>query len=224
MQNKTIREILLVCGILSSLCYLGTDILAGSLWHGYSFMDQAFSDYSAIQAPTRLVILLTTPIYCALVIAFGLGILWSAGQKRSQRFIGFLLTIYAVADFVWPLYFPVDFSGTTSTFTNAMHIVLTVVTVVSWILILGFGAIAFGRRFRLYSILTIVIVILFGSLAGYVAGTESTAVSQSAPWFGVMERINIYSFMLWAVVLAVLLLRADELFKQQECGGQTIQT
>jgi len=48
-----LRKALLICGILSSPLYIGTEILAGMLWKGYSFTDQAVSELSAMDAPTR---------------------------------------------------------------------------------------------------------------------------------------------------------------------------
>jgi hypothetical membrane protein len=71
------------------------------------------------------------------------------------------------------------------------------------VLILGSGATAFGAHFRLDSIVTLVAVLGFGALAGFIAATAQSAVSQSAPWLGVAERLNIYSFLLWVVVLAI---------------------
>lgn len=38
-----LRKVLLICGILSSLVFVGTDIVAGVLYPGYSFTDQAVS-------------------------------------------------------------------------------------------------------------------------------------------------------------------------------------
>ena len=46
------RKALLICGILSPLVYVGTDILAGTLYAGYSFTSQAISELFAIGAPT----------------------------------------------------------------------------------------------------------------------------------------------------------------------------
>ena len=89
-----------------------------------------------------------------------------------------------------------------------MHIILTVVTVFSWMLILGFGATAFGKRFRLYSIGTLLTVLVFGALTA--PQGAALAAGQPTPWLGLTERINIYSFMLWAAVLAVVLLRAEK--------------
>jgi hypothetical protein len=94
-----------------------------------------------------------------------------------------------------------------------MHIILTVVTVFSWMLILGFGATAFGKRFRLYSIGTLLTVLVFGALTGPQAA--ALAAGQPTPWLGLTERINIYSFMLWAAVLAAVLLR-----KEKELNGK----
>ena len=109
---------------------------------------------------------------------------------------------------VWPQFFPEDLTAPVSAFTNTMHIILTVVTVFSWMLILGFGATAFGKRFRLYSIGTLLTVLVFGALSGLQGA--ALAAGQPTTWLGLTERINIYSFMLWAAVLAVVLLRAEK--------------
>jgi hypothetical protein len=42
------------------------------------------------------------------------------------------------------------------------------------------------------------------------------AANLPTPWFGVTERINIYSYMLWMLVLAVLLLRSPNTFAREE--------
>jgi Protein of unknown function (DUF998) len=200
------ERLLLICGILSSLFYACQDALEGTLWKGYSFTSQSFSDYSAIGAPTRPLHLLLSPIYTGLVIAFGLGVWW-AGQKGVLRFIGVLLVVYALVRLLWPQFFAVHLNAAEATSSDIIHIVLTAVTVLSWLLMLGCGAISFGKRFRLYSIGTLLTVLVSGALAGFIAGTTQ---SPSGPWIGIAERINIYSFYLWVVVLAITLLRAEK--------------
>jgi len=99
-----LRKTLLICGILSSLLYVGTDILAGTLWEGYSFISRSISELSAIGAPTRPIVV---PLYLAndvLVIAFGLGVWGLAGQKRALRVTAGLLVGYAVIDLVGSLW------------------------------------------------------------------------------------------------------------------------
>jgi ABC-type transport system involved in cytochrome c biogenesis permease subunit len=100
-----------------------------------------------------------------------------------------------------------------------MHILLTVVTILSWMLILGFGATAFGKQFRFYSIGTFLAVLVFGMLTA--PQGAALAAGQPTPWLGLTERINIYSFMLWVVVLAIALLRAQGNLPQIGLGVRT---
>jgi hypothetical protein len=48
-----LRKILLVCGILAALLYVGSDILAAMRWEGYSYTAQTVSELRAVGAPTR---------------------------------------------------------------------------------------------------------------------------------------------------------------------------
>jgi hypothetical protein len=73
-------------------------------------------------------------------------------------------------------------------------------------LIVGFGAAALGRRFRVYSIVTIVIVLVCGAVTGtYAAQIQADLPT---PGVGVWERISIAAFMARIVLLAAALLRA----------------
>jgi hypothetical protein len=88
-----------------------------------------------------------------------------------------------------------------------MHIVLTMVISVLTLLALGFGAAALGKRFRFYSIATMITLVLFGALASLHAGALS--VNAPTPWQWVYERINIAAYLLWMAVLAVIILRSE---------------
>jgi hypothetical protein len=209
IHPSILRTVLLVCGIVSSLFYAGMDVIDGTRWQEYSWLSQEFSRLSAIGAPSRPIHLVLSPIYAALVIAFGLGVWWSAGRKRALRVIGGALVVYALVSFAWPQFFPEDLTAPVSAFTNTMHIIIAAVIVVSWMLTLGFGATAFGKWFRLYSIGTLLIVLVFGGALTFPQAAVMAA-GQPTPWLGLTERINIYSFMLWVVVLSITLLRALE--------------
>jgi hypothetical protein len=207
---STLRRTSLVCGILSSLLYAGTDLLAGTLWKGYSFIDHAVSELSAIGAPTRPLVVPLLIAHDALVFAFGWGV-WRYSRKRPQRFVGGLLVGYAVVGLVG-LPFPIHQRGAEATFTDTMHSALTGVTVLLILLAMGFGAIAYGKRFRLYSIGTLLTILVLGAGLGFMAGAQIAAEGVIAPpqWFGLIERINIYGFMSWVVALAIVLLRAEQ--------------
>jgi len=207
-EHSMLQKVLLGCGIVSSVFYACMDVIGGTRWQEYSWISQEFSRLSAIGAPSRTLHLVLNPIYTLLVIAFGLGVWWSAGRKRNLRIVGGALIVYALVSVVWPQFFPENLSEPVGAFTNTMHIVITVVTVFSWMLILGFATKAFGKQFRLYTIGTLLAVLVFGALTG--PQGVALAAGQPTPWLGLTERINIYSFMLWVVVLAIALLRATE--------------
>src|SRR3712207_5080593 len=104
-----LRKVLLICGILASLLYVATDIVAGMLWEGYSFSTQAISELSAIGAPTRSLVVTLGLIYDVLLIAFGLYV-WiiaaGGGDQRRQRrhalrLVGGVLVGIGSIGFVW---------------------------------------------------------------------------------------------------------------------------
>jgi hypothetical protein len=86
------------------------------------------------------------------------------------------------------------------TLTDTLHLVWAMITGFFFMLIVGFGAAALGKRFRVYSIVTIMI----GLACGAVTGTYASQVQADlpTPWVGVWERISIATFMGWIAVLA----------------------
>jgi CubicO group peptidase (beta-lactamase class C family) len=202
-----VRKVLLICGVLSSALYVAADILVAMRYEGYRYADQTISELSAIGAPTRPLWVLLGLTYTLLVTAFGSGVWRSARRNRALRIVGGLLIVYGVIGLAWP-YAPMHVRGTEFTLTDTMHIVLSMVTVLLMLLAIGFGAAAFGKRFRLYSIATIVILVAFGALTGVDA--PRIAADQPTPWIGVWERINLGVFLLWVVVLATKLLRGRD--------------
>lgn len=202
-----VRKFLLNCGILASLLYVASDIVAAMSWEGYSYTAQSVSELRAIGAPTRPFLVPVLFMYALLGIAFGLGVRGAAGQKRALRIAGALLVGLGVVDLVAP-FSPMHLRGTESTLTDTMHIILTVADVLLILLVIGFGAAAAGKRFRVYSITTILILVLCGAWA--FSDAPRIAANLPTPWVGVRERINIYGYMLWMLVLAIVLLRAQD--------------
>jgi hypothetical protein len=204
-KTGTIRKALLVCGILSSLLCIGTDIVAAMSWQGYSYIDQAVSELTAIGSPTRpfvIPLLITCEV---LVIAFGMGVLIWAGKKRSLRIAGIILAIYGVVSLM-SFFFPMNLRGVAErSFTDAMHLIFGGVAVLLILLFIGFGAAARGKGFRIYSIGTILTILVFGALAGMQAPRIDMGPT---PWLGIIERVSYYSPMVWMLVFAIVLLRS----------------
>ena len=201
------RDILLVCGIVSSLLYVAMNVFVPMQWEGYSSASQTVSELSAIGAPTRPQWVLLGIAYTLLVTAFGFGVWRSARLSRPLRVVGGLMVAYGVISLAWPLA-PMHLRGEGFTLTDTMHVILAAVTVFLMLLAIGFGTAVFGKRFRLYSIATLVILFAFGALT--FRESPRIAANLPTPWIGVWERINIGVFLLWIVVLAVALLRAPD--------------
>jgi len=200
-----VRRILLLCGILSPLLYAIADTLAGLQWPGYSFRDRAISELGGIGAPTRLFFsILLIPTYI-LLTAFGAGVRQSAGDRRGLRVAGGLVIALGVMALTVGQFVPMRARGTGQGLTGALHLIEGGVAVIMVVAGMGFAATALGNRFRLYTILTIVVVLGFGAWSGVDAPRIEAGFA--TPWLGVKERIFWYAYQLWFAVLALTLLR-----------------
>jgi hypothetical protein len=203
-----LRKILLACGVLSSLLYVAMTVFVAMQWTGYSSASQTISELSAIGAPTRTLWVLPAAIYTILVTAFGWGVWKSAGRNRALRVAGALIAVYGGLGLIWPfapMHLREVLAAGGSTLSDTLHLVLASVTVVLMLLAIGAGAVAFGTKFRLYSIATLAILATCGALTFIDAPRVSANLP--TPWIGVWERINIGVFLTWVVVLAARLWR-----------------
>lgn len=192
----------LACGFLSSVLYAAMNVVVPMGYEGYSLASQTVSELSAIGAPTRTLWIWLGALYASLVICFGWGVWKSAGSNRPLRALGAVTLVNGA----FMLYFPpMHMRGAAFTLTDAMHIVWTVVALLLMLLAMGLAAAAFGKRFRLYSIATMVIVVAFGTLAG-LDGPRVQA-NLPTPWVGIWQRIALAAFVAWVVTLTTLLLR-----------------
>jgi Protein of unknown function (DUF998) len=205
-SNKMTQKVLLFCGILSSLLYIAMNIFIPMHFPGYSTASQTVSELSAIGAPTRHLWIWLSSIYTLLILAFGWGVWQAAPNNRPLRFVGILIFLHGIFDIFWP-FAPMHLRGAEFTTTDAMHIALGIVTVLLMMLIFGFAAVAFTSKFRIFSIISIIVFIVFGTLTGL--DGPRIAANLPTPWIGIWERINIGVFMLWLIVLAIVLLRAE---------------
>jgi hypothetical protein len=205
-RQTSIRKVLLLCGMLSSLYYVALNIFVPMQWDEYSIASQTVSELSAINAPTRPLWVGLCILYVLLFAAFGWGVLKSAEGKRPLRIMGVLIIVYSVFNLYWP---PMHLRGNEPSLTDALHITWAMVTLLLMMLMMGFGAAALGKRFRLFTIATFVVFIVFGILIG----VEAPGIPENLPTprIGIWERINIGVFMLWVVVFASALLLREQL-------------
>jgi hypothetical protein len=210
-ESSAYLVVLLACGILSSLMYTAMNIFVPLDYPGYSSFSQVVSELSAVGAPTRQLWIVLSVFYLLFQAAFGWGILLSARSDNSLRITGWLVIVNAVTGAFWPpMHQREVLAAGGGTLTDTMHIVFTAVYGVFMMLTVLFAASAFKKRFRIYSALTILVMLGFGFLTSYYA--PALQANEPTPWLGVWERIGIFAGMLWIAVFAIALLYRSRSF------------
>lgn len=214
--GTTVRKALLVCGILSALLYALMNVFVPMLYEGYSVASQTVSELSAIGAPTRMLWVVLGVLYTLLFAAFGWGVWKSAGPSRTLRIVGGVMVLSGILGLFWP---PMHQRGTEFTLTDTLHIAWTMIWGLLTLLAMGFGAAALGRRFRIYSIATMVVLLA----CGFMTSVDAPKIQANlpTPWVGVWERINIAAFLVWLAALAVTLLRRQDSTMPDDRGCMT---
>ena len=200
------RKTLLVCGVASSVLY--ALMIWGIRYQGYSPISQVPSELTAIGAPTQALWARLGWIYTVLICAFGIGVWTSAGRNRPLQVVGSLILAHASLGLLWP-FAPMHqrevLAAGGGTLSDTMHVALASATVLLMFVAMGVAVSAFGKRFRLYSIASIVVLVAFGAMTFWDA--PGVQANLPTPWIGLWERVNISVFLLWVVVLATVLLR-----------------
>jgi hypothetical protein len=212
------QTILLACGLLSSLLYILTDLISVAAWRDYHYTSQTVSELFAIDAPTRTFVTICFILYALLIYAFGAGIWLSASGKRSLRIAASLIIGKEILGLMGTLLFPIHLRGVEGTFSDIMHGAVTAAGVFLFMFpAMIAGAVAFKGIFRVYSIITMVLFIFFGILAGLMQ--PQYAANLPTPMMGIWERINIYGYMAWIAVLSIMLLGIR---KEQSINGVSV--
>jgi len=186
------------------------NVFVPMLYDGFNSASQTVSELSAIDAPTRPLWVILGAFYTLLVTLFGWGVWLSAGNIRPLRTAGVLLIIYGLVGILWafgPMHRREVLAAGGGTLSDTMHIVFTMITIPLMLLAMGFGAAAFGKQFRIYSIASILILVAFGVLTGL--DSPGVQTNSPTPLLGVWERILIGVYLVWVVVLSIILLRRE---------------
>lgn len=200
------RKVLLVCGVLAAVLY-GVMITA-IRYEGYHPLSQTVSELSAVGVPTRSLFMVLGAVYEGLLVAFGVGLWRSAGGRRALRLAGALVVGLGLLGLVWPFasmsqrdVLAAGGGGAADT----LHLVLVALTVLAVLVSIGAASTAFGRPFLLYSLATLLVLLVSGTVTSVAA--PRVQANLPTPLLGLWERINIGVFLLWMAVLAVRLLR-----------------
>jgi len=200
------QNLLLTCGILSSLWYVAINMVVPMHYADYSFITHTVSELSAINAPTRISWVLLVTWYPLLYAAFGWGVMATAENNRALYATGSLMILYAVLNLYWPpMHLREVIADGRGTLTDTLHILWAMLTLLFMMLTMGFGAASLDRTFRYFTAAAFLVFVVFG----FMIGTEAPNIRSNlpTPYIGLWERINIATFMLWVAVFSTVLLR-----------------
>jgi len=199
-----VRRPLLICGIASSVVYLIANVAAAFAWPAYRSALQTISEVSALGAPSEPVWIPLGFAYSALLVVFGVGV-WRHARSRGLQITGFALIAIGLLGPLWP---PIHQRGEPTSLTDTLHLAFAGITTILIFIAVISGMSAFGRKFRVYSIATL--VVLFASGVVTFVQTGNLATGAPTPWLGVVERIDLGAYLLWVAVLSGTLLRHDD--------------
>jgi hypothetical protein len=211
-KQPAAEKALLLCGIAYGIAYVvANDVIAATMFPGYSRINQAISELSGTEAPSRAFLNALLPVFTLLLLAFGLGV-WRAGaSNRALRVTGAALVFHGLLFPVW-LLFPMtsrdELAVSGGGINDIGHLVLSGLSLSLILVQMSSSAAALGNAFR-YFALAMAITLL--GAGGYTATTVAeTAAGDPSPWMGLVERIMYGSWLLWISVLAVVLLRRED--------------
>ena len=210
---RRFHSLLVICGIIAPLIYLATDTLAGILYTNYNFIDQAISELLAINALTSDLVVPLFTLYDLLLTAFAFGVWLSARGNRFLRVTALLMIGNAVTGLMLWNIFPMHMRDAEATFTDTMHIILAGLGVIFILLAVVFGSFALGKRFQIYSIITILLFLVPSILIFALSPSVSEYLGKTVdmpPLTGISERTSTYAYMLWQMVLTIVLLKSEK--------------
>jgi len=196
------KKVLFFGGIFGPIVFVLNDIIGGVITPGYSYIINAVSELT--QAGSENIYLLSSLLLISAImsIAFGIGIFSNYKDRRSKLlFTGSILIIISgIFNGLTGTVFPQDPINGVTTFAGTMHLILVGITVIMampLVLMIGIGLYREKRwkSFRLYSIITVLIMVVFG-------GLTPVLIMNDIELLGLFERIVAYTYLSWFFVLA----------------------
>jgi hypothetical protein len=203
--GEKMKKLFALSGMLAAFVYVGTVVLGGILRPGYSHVTESVSELVAAGAPNKLLLSSLFILYNLLCIIFGIGLFQqvknSSGRKASGTLGSISLVTVGFIGLLLELFFPQDPGGPAVTFPGTMHIVLagiaalgTMIAIVS--IGLWFKNTRAMKWYTEYSLVTFAIILL--------SGGSTPILGLDFPFFGVLERVTIGSFIVWLFVTAAM--------------------
>lgn len=196
------QRVLFLAGVLGPIIYILNVVLGGIITPNYSHIQNAVSELTQRGAPNIVVLSALFVLSAILILFFGIAIMLPYQNVNKRVYAGgALIVIYGVFATLLATIFPQDPIGGESTFPGTMHIVvagLTAFDIMGLILLIGLGMDqrTGWYRFKLYSIITVIAVFVFGA-------STPILIMNKIELIGLFERLTQLAYLQWFIVFAI---------------------
>lgn len=201
----SLRYWLLISGILNVVFYLLHDVIGAMNYPGYSWMAQAVSDLTAVDAPSRIISSALsniggsfTLIVCTL-ICIHVNDLWPKASEKILRLGVYLFVIMHWISAIGYGLFPLTGSGYDGSVQSFIHVfvitILVVLLSIVYSILIAVGGFKSGDKVLAWCALVSVILMFIGA-AG--SGIVPRA------YFGIPERFSTYSAGCFTSAIAIV--------------------
>jgi surface polysaccharide O-acyltransferase-like enzyme len=203
-MKKRIAKLIPLLGIFSVIFYFLHVILGGMFYEGYNPLAQAISDLTASNSPSKNIARLFSLLYgiCAVSFSIGFFVYFRNKINKVVTAASFIFCIMNIISFLGYTFFPLSESGYAATFQDKMHMVVTVFVVLLTIvsLVLYFTGFFRTREHKWLGVVSIstLLILMAGALLINIMPKE---------YFGVAERINVYSIIIYTGILSLWMKR-----------------
>lgn len=203
-MNKNRIQWLALMGLVGTIFYYLHVILGEINYPGYRPLAQAVSDLTAATAPSREIASACSTVYAFFTVAACtlLCVFYEGRENKIFRLGIYLFAIMEWTSAVGYTLFSLSGSGYAGTFQDVMHMVVTafvvLLSIASMILIaVGCFRSKVHKQFGIFTIAVLGVMAL---------GSAATGVAP-AGYFGVAERLSVYSVVIYSAMLSLFTFR-----------------
>jgi hypothetical protein len=206
--DARVRVPLLLAGVAAAALYAAIVDVAAAFTPGYSHIAQPVSSLYQAGAPLGLPVACAFVAYNVLVVGFGAAVAAVAApgsaRRRAGVGAGIAIVLVGIAGALDDA-FPQDPIGTAITTAGTLHIAFAAIASLLTLVAMALAAWwLLGRpemrALAVYSVASFVLILVSGPIT-------AAATASSSPVMGMLERVTIFTFILWMAVASVVLAR-----------------
>ncbi|HEX7467413.1 MAG TPA: DUF998 domain-containing protein [Methanobacterium sp.] len=191
-------------GIVGPLVYILAVIIGGAIRNDYSALYNAISELTMANAPNKLLLDVLFGIYNIFLLIFGLSAYFDTSINNKKFKVSALMLVIIGFLGLSVLIFTQDPRGAPATLHGTLHILLSGITAALTIISIFIAGVSFRKYsnlkgFSWYSYITAIFIFISGGLG-------AASLANNGPYGGLFERITIFLFMIWVIILSYIIL------------------